>query len=41
MAGETNPIVPEGNVKVAGRDVEYSIITAFGLGILLGMILKA
>lgn len=41
MAGETKPLIPEGSVSVAGREVEYSIIAALSFGILIGMILKS
>lgn len=41
MAGETTPIIPEGSVSVAGHDVEYTTLAAFGVGILLGMLLKS
>lgn len=38
---DQKPIIPEGSVKIAGRDVEYSTIAVFGLGIVLGMIFKS
>lgn len=41
MADENKTIIPEGSVKIAGRDVEYSTIAAFGVGILLGMLIKS
>lgn len=41
MADETNSLIPEGSVKVADRDVAYSTIVALGVGIFIGMIIKA
>lgn len=39
MAGETS--VLDGTVSVAGKDIEKTTLVAFGVGILLGMLLKA
>lgn len=39
MAGETS--VLEGTVSIAGTDVQKATLVAFGVGILLGMLLKA
>lgn len=41
MADETKPLIPEGSVKIAGRDVEYSTLAALGIGIFIGMMIKA
>lgn len=41
MSVETKPIIPEGSATVAGRDIEYTTLVALGVGVLLGMILKA
>lgn len=41
MAEETKPLIPEGSVKIAGRDVDYSTIAALGIGFLIGMIIKS
>lgn len=40
MANEGS-LVPEGSVTIAGTDVNYTTLVAFGVGILIGMIFKS
>lgn len=41
MADETKSLIPEGSVKIVGRDVAYSTLAAFGVGLFIGMMIKA